>query len=98
MQNTLPILALSVCAASGIFIKLITTPDTETGRWFDEEACPAIRQTAREVIRKIPFSGLLDWDGVNDYTPRPTLRPLEVVSPAASGYTHDDLNEIYPTH
>lgn len=97
MQNTLPILALSICAASGIFVKLITTPDTETGRWFENEAVPALREQVRKA-QKLPFVNLLDWEGQNDYRPRPTLRPLEVVSPAAAGYTPDDLNEIYPTH
>jgi len=34
----------------------------------------------------------------NEYTPRPTLRPLQVVSPAAAGYTAEELAEIYPSH
>ena len=35
---------------------------------------------------------------LNGYQPRPTLRPLEVVSPAAAGYTPAELDEIYPSH
>lgn len=35
---------------------------------------------------------------LNGYQPRPTLKPLEVVSPAAAGYTPAELSEIYPSH
>ena len=43
----------------------------------------------------VPFSGLLQ---LNDYQPRPTLRPLQVVPASATPYTPEDLSEIYPTH
>ena len=98
MKNALSITLLIVACGAGIFAKLISTPGTETGRWFETTACPAIRNATREAIRKVPFSGLLDWDGVNDYQPRPTLRPLEVVSPAAAGYSPEELSEIYRSH
>ena len=98
MKNALAITFLILACSAGIFVKLISTPGTETGRWFDEEACPAIKHTSREAIRKIPFIGLLDWDGVNDYQPRPTLRPLGVVPATATPYTAEELAEIYPTH
>lgn len=91
-------LAVLLCCAAILFIKLIETPGTATGRWFDIKGYPALKHTTREAIRKIPFSNLLDWDGVNDYHPRPTLRPLQVVSPAAAGYTPEELAEIYPTY
>lgn len=98
MKNALPATLLITACTAGIFFKLISTPGTETGRWFDYEAGPAIKRATHEAIRKIPFSNLLDWDGVNDYHPRPTLQPLEVVSPAAAGYTPAELAEIYPSH
>jgi hypothetical protein len=98
MKNALTLTALLLACAAGAFSQLITTPGTKTGHWFEAEACPAIRQTARDAIRRIPFSGLLDWDGVNDYTPRPSILPLEVVSPSAAGYTPAEISEIYPSH
>ena len=47
-------------------------------------------------LPKLPFSGLLNWQ--NGYQSRPTIKPLEVVSPAAAGYTPAELSEIYPSH
>ena len=60
----------------------------------------------------LPLVNLLDWHGLNDcprqpfpadlqrngYQHRPTAQPLQVVSPAAAGYTAADLAELYPTH
>ena len=54
-----------------------------------------IKQALPEFPR-VPFSGLLKFD--NDYQPRPSLHPLEVVPPAATGYTPEELSEIYSSH
>lgn len=53
----------------------------------------SMKQSMPESPR-VPFSGLLQ---LNDYQPRPTLQPLEVVSPAAAGYSPEELAEIYPS-
>ena len=39
---------------------------------------------------------LHNW--LNDYQPRPTLQPIEVVPANATGYTPEELSEIYPSH
>ena len=44
---------------------------------------------------RVPFSGLLQLNG---YQHRPTGQPLQVVSPAAAGYTAAELAEIYHSH
>lgn len=74
-----------------------TRPHEPAGRALHNIIDPAITRTAQRV-KKLPIINLLDWDGVNDYQPRPALRPLEVVSPAVAGYTPEELAEIYPSH
>lgn len=34
----------------------------------------------------------------NEFSPRPTLRGLEVVPATATPYSPEELSEIYPTH
>jgi hypothetical protein len=95
MKNALPITLLIVSCGAGIFVKLITTPGTDADTWMQHTATPAVQRTIHRVQR-LPFINLLNWD--NGYQPRPVAQPLQVVSPAAAGYTAEDLAEIYPTH
>lgn len=48
-------------------------------------------------LPRVPFSGLLNTTS-NEFAPRPTLRPLEVVPPTATPYTPRELSEIYLSH
>ena len=95
MKNALPITGLICLSIAGLFFKSITTPGTETGRWFETKALPAMETKVRDVQR-LPFINLLNWQ--NEYQPRPTLRPLEVVPASATPYTPEELSEIYPSH
>jgi hypothetical protein len=95
MKNALPLTGLILTCCAGLFFKSISTPGTETGRWFETKALPAVETKVRDAQR-LPFINLLNWQ--NGYQPRPTLQPLEVVTPAAAGYTAEELAEIYPTH
>lgn len=72
-----------------------TRPHEPAGRWIHQTALPAIKDAMPELPR-LPFSGLLKWS--NDYQPRPTLQPLEVVPASATPYTPAELAEIYPSH
>jgi hypothetical protein len=95
MKNALPIITLLLACGAGVFIKLASTPGTAADLWLQQTAAPAVKRTICRVQR-LPFVNLLDWD--NGYQPRPVAQPLQVVSPAAAGYTAEDLAEIYPTH
>ena len=88
-------LAVLLCCASILFIKLIETPGTAADQWMQHTAIPAAQRTIHRVQR-LPFVNLLNWE--NGYQPRPTTRPLQVVSPTATGYTPEELSEIYPSH
>lgn len=68
-----------------------TRPHEPAGR-----ALHSLLDSCTVELPKLPFSGLLNWS--NGYQPRPTAQPLEVVSPAAAGYTPAELSEIYPSH
>ena len=74
-----------------------TRPETAPGKALHNTIDPALSRAIKRVQR-LPFIRLLDWDGVNYYQPRPTLQRLEVVNPAATGYTPEELSEIYSSH
>ena len=95
MKNALPITLLIVCLGAGIFVKLISTPDTAMSNWFDTKAVPTMQEKIR-AVQRLPYVRLLDWEDKNDYH-RQSLQQLEVVSPSATGYTPEELAEIYPT-
>ncbi|MBR5887964.1 MAG: hypothetical protein IKZ07_07130 [Akkermansia sp.] len=95
MTNALPIAGIILACAAGIGFKCISTPGTAADQWMQHTATPAIQRTIHRVQR-LPFVNLLNWE--NGYQPRPTTRPLQVVSPAATGYTPEELSEIYPSH
>lgn len=95
MHHALPITLLVTATAAGVFFQGITTPGTALDTWFTTSAIPAIKEQVHRVQR-LPFVNLLNWE--NGYQPRTTLRPLEVVSPAAAGYTPEEFAEIYPTN
>ena len=89
MKRHIAILALFAALIYGM--TAYTRPHEPAGRALHEalDAMPTVE------LPRVPFSGLLKLD---DYQPRPTLRPLEVVSPADAGYTPAELSEIYPSH
>ena len=95
MKNALPIAGLILACAAGIGFKLISTPGTAADQWMQHTAIPAAQRTIHRVQR-LPFINLLNWE--NGYQPRPTARHLQVVPPAAAGYTPEELAEIYPSH
>lgn len=72
-----------------------TRPNEPAGKFVHKTVIPIIKDKLTECPQ-IPFSGLLNFD--NEYSPRPTVKPLEVVPPTATPYTPRELNEIYPTH
>lgn len=84
---------LSLLAALVYGAAAYTRPHEPAGKHLHGLLSP-IRATLPECPR-VPFSGLLQLNG---YQHRPTLQPLEVVSPAAAGYTAAELAEIYPSH
>lgn len=94
MKRQLAVLALFSALIYGA--TAYTRPESPPGVFLHSFDAP-ISAACKRAVRSIPFSGLLDWDGMNDYQPRPTKRPLEVVSPAAAGYTPEELAEIYFT-
>lgn len=97
MRNALPIATIIAAVAAGVFMKGISTPDSAMSNWFDTKAVPAMQEKIR-AVQRLPYVRLLDWEDQNAYHPRPTLRQLEVVSPAAAGYSPEELAEIYSTH
>lgn len=90
-------LALFSIAAALYLSAAYTRPETAPGEYLHNTIDPAVSGAVKS-FQQLPFVRLLDWDGVNDYQPRPTIQPLEVVSPAAAGYTPEELSEIYPSH
>jgi hypothetical protein len=72
-----------------------TRPNEPAGEFFHEAVIPTIKDALPER-QHIPFSGMLKFD--NEYSHRPTVKPLEVVPPTATPYTPHELNEIYPTN
>ena len=95
MQNIIPITVIILSCAAGVFYKCSTVSGSAADKWVQETATPAVQRTIHRVQR-LPFINLLNWD--NGYQPRPTAQPLQVVSPAAAGYTPEELSEIYNTH
>lgn len=72
-----------------------TRPETLPGKHLHNTIDPAV-SVAVKSFKQLPFVRLLNWE--NEYTPRPTLRPLQVVPATATPYTPEELSEIYPTH
>lgn len=91
MKRHIAILALFAALLYGM--TAYTRPHEPAGRWMHQTAIPVIKEVMPELPR-IPFSGLLKLD---DYTPRPTLQPLEVVPSSETPYTAEELAEIYPS-
>lgn len=87
--------ALFSIAAALYLSAAYTRPQEPAGEFVHNNIIPVIKDAMPECP-KLPFSGLLQFD--NEYSPRPTLRELEVVPPTATPYTPRELNEIYPTH
>lgn len=92
MKNTIILLTIG---AALYLTAAFTRPNEPAGRWLHNVVIPAAQERIPEPPR-LPFSGLLNWQ--NEYQPRPTLKPLEVVPPHATPYTAADLAEIYPSH
>lgn len=83
---------LSIIAAIVYGAAAYTRPHEPAGRALHA----ALDELPTVELPRIPFSGLLKLD--DDYSPRPTLRPLQTVPATATPYTPQELNEIYPTH
>lgn len=86
MNKHTPILGLIALAALTYGYTAYTRPHEPAGRALHAALrtwCPAIARPELEP---------------NEYTPRPTLRPLQVVPASATPYTPEELAEIYPTH
>lgn len=84
MKRPLAILALFAALAYGL--AAYTRPQEPAGRALHSALrtwCPAIARPELEL---------------NEYQPRPTLRPLQVVPASATPYTPEELSEIYPSH
>lgn len=91
MKNITPCIAMASIAAALYLSAAYTRPHEPAGR-----ALHALLDNVTLPRVKVPFSGLLRFE--NEYSPRPTLRPLQVVPPSATPYTPRELSEIYPTH
>lgn len=87
MKRHLAILALFAALTYGL--AAYTRPHEPAGR-----ALHTLLDSCTVELPKLPFSGLLKLD---DYQPRPTLRPLEVVPANDTPYTPEELAEIYPS-
>lgn len=86
MNNTPALLGLCCLAALAYGLAAYTRPHEPAGRALQSALrtwCPAIARPELEP---------------NEYTPRPTLRPLQTVPASATPYTPEELAEIYPTH
>lgn len=88
------IATLTLFAALLYGMTAYTSPNEPAGRWMHQTVIPAVKEALPDCPR-VPFSGLLQ---INGFQHRPTGEPLEVVSPAAAGYTPAELSEIYPSH
>lgn len=90
MKAKLAILAIIASLVYGA--AAYTRPHEPAGR-----ALHAVIDTLPNVeLPRVPFSGLLNTS--NEFAPRPTLRPLEVVPASCTPYTPHELSEIYPSH
>lgn len=92
MNRHIAILALFAALLYGT--AAYTRPHEPAGQYLHGTILPAVKEAMPECPR-VPFSGLLKLD---DYQPRSTGQPLEVVSPDAAGYSPEELSEIYPSH
>lgn len=86
MKNTPAIIGLCCLAALTYGLTAYTRPHEPAGRALHSALrtwCPTI---ARPELQP------------NEYTPRPTLRPLQVVPASSTPYTPEELAEIYRSH
>lgn len=85
------IACLAILAVLTYGVAAYTRPQEPAGRalhsLLDKVTLPSV---------KVPYSGLLRFE--NEYSPRPTVRPLQVVPATDTPYTPAELSEIYPTH
>lgn len=85
-------LALFSIAAALYLGAAYTQPHEPAGKllhaWLAEH-CPCL------TTEPLPAHGAL---APHTITPQQARQPLQVVSPAAAGYTPEELSEIYPTH
>ncbi len=93
MKRPLAILALFAALIYGF--AAYTRPETAPGQYLHNTIDPAVSKSVR-YVQRLPFVRLLNWE--NEYQPRPTLRPLQVVPASATPYTPEELAEIYPTY
>lgn len=91
MKRHIAILALFAALLYGM--AAYTRPNEPAGRALHSLLDP-IGEALPDCPR-IPFSGLLQLNG---YQHRPTSEPLEVVPPADTPYTAEELAEIYRSH
>ena len=85
-------LAIASIAAALYLSAAYTRPHEPAGKIlhaFLAEHCPCL------TTEPLPASGAL---APHTVTPEQVSQPLQVVSPAAAGYTAAELAEIYPTH
>ena len=85
-------LAIASIAAALYMGAAYTRPHEPAGKYlhaFLAEHCPCL------TTEPLPAHGAL---APHTVTPEQARQPLEVVSPAAAGYTAEELSEIYPTH
>ena len=92
MKRHIAILALFAALLYGM--TAYTRPHEPAGKYLHGTILPGIKNALPECPR-VPFSGLLKFE--DDYQPRPTLRPLEVVPANNTPYTPEELAEIYPS-
>lgn len=86
MNKHTPILGLLALATLTYCVTAYTRPHEPAGRALQNALrtwCPTL---ARPELQP------------NEYTPRPTLRPLQVVPATCTPYTPEELAEIFPTH
>lgn len=84
MNNTPAIIGLIALATLTYGYTAYTRPHEPAGRALHS----ALRTWCPSIARPEP----------GEYTPRPTLRPLQVVPASATPYTPAELAEIYPSH
>ena len=87
---------LSIIAAIIYGAAAYTRPHEPAGKLLHA----ALDELPTVELPRVPFSGLLKWeeDDEDDFSPRPTLRPLEVVPSSGTPYTPQELSEIYPSN
>lgn len=94
MTRTLAIFALFAALIFGA--AAYTRPESTPGQYLHNTIDPAVSKAVKS-FQRLPYVRLLDWDGVNDYHPRPTLKRLEVVPATETPYRPEELEEIYPS-